>query len=119
MRVVLKIGTSSLIGKFDKHDDSMLSLCNIASVVETACRLRRKGHEVVLVASGAVGAGCHRSGLGSRPSNLSLATKQALAAIGQVHLMGKFDSMFDSLGVNVTLFWVVLLFLGGIYSLRV
>ena len=53
------------------------------------------GHRVVLVSSGAVGAGAARMGLTSRPADL--AAKQALAAIGQVHLMRYYDDFFGAL----------------------
>lgn len=39
----------------------------------------------MIVTSGAVGVGCQRLGLKTRPTEL--AKKQALAAVGQVHLM--------------------------------
>ena len=49
----------------------------------------------MLVSSGAVGAGAARLGLASRPSDL--AAKQALAAIGQVHLMRHYDDFLSAL----------------------
>ena len=52
---------------------------------------------VVLVSSGAVGVGAQRLGLSSRPSKLP--QKQALAAVGQVHLMRFYDDFFSALGL--------------------
>ena len=52
---------------------------------------------VVIVSSGAVGVGAQRLGLSSRPSKLS--QKQALAAVGQVHLMRFYDDFFSALGL--------------------
>ena len=52
---------------------------------------------MVLVSSGAVGVGCQRLGLKIRPSEL--AKKQALAAIGQVHLMRYYDDLFSACGI--------------------
>lgn len=45
--------------------------------------------------SGAVGVGCQRLKLATRPD--SLAQKQALAAVGQVHLMRYYDDLFSAL----------------------
>lgn len=52
---------------------------------------------MVVVSSGAVGVGAQRLGLSSRPSKLS--QKQALAAVGQVHLMRFYDDFFSALGL--------------------
>mmetsp|Transcript_14519 Transcript_14519/g.23645 ORF Transcript_14519/g.23645 Transcript_14519/m.23645 type:complete len:387 (+) Transcript_14519:729-1889(+) len=94
LRIVIKIGTSSLIG--EDHGITCLSLSQIAATVEVLSALRRAGHHVVLVSSGAVGAGCQKLGLHGRPK--SVVARQALASIGQVHLMGKYDLLFSSLG---------------------
>jgi glutamate 5-kinase len=52
---------------------------------------------VILVSSGAVGVGCQRMGLEERPT--LLAQKQALAAVGQLHLMRCYDDLFSTLGM--------------------
>lgn len=56
------------------------------------------GHNVVIVTSGAVGVGCQRLGLSKRPDGL--AAKQALAAVGQIHLMRYYTDLFSALGVT-------------------
>jgi glutamate 5-kinase len=89
--VVLKIGTSSLT----QPDTGSLAIATIASLVETVCSLRRLGHRVVLVSSGAVGVGCARLGMTERPRNI--VTKQAVAAVGQGRLMRIYDDLFTSL----------------------
>ena len=96
LRIVLKIGTSSLVTS-DEDGTSHLSLTGIASFVETACQLKRRGHDVVLIASGSVGAGAHVLGLERPPSRID--ERQALAAVGQVHLMSRFETLFASMGV--------------------
>lgn len=55
------------------------------------------GHHVIIVSSGAVGVGCQRLGLETRPT--ALAQKQALAAVGQVHLMRYYDDIFTALNL--------------------
>ena len=52
---------------------------------------------MVIVSSGAVGVGAQRLGLSSRPSKLP--QKQALAAVGQVHLMRFYDDFFSAIGL--------------------
>ncbi|MCC5899256.1 MAG: glutamate 5-kinase [Phormidium sp. GEM2.Bin31] len=89
--LVLKIGTSSLT----QPDSGDLALSTLARLVETLTQLRRQGHRLVLVSSGAVGVGCARLGLSDRPRRL--ATKQAVAAVGQGRLMRVYDDLFTSL----------------------
>jgi hypothetical protein len=55
------------------------------------------GHFVILVSSGAIGVGCQRLGLTTRPTKI--AQKQALAAVGQGHLMRYYEDFFQALGL--------------------
>jgi glutamate 5-kinase len=89
--IVVKVGTSSLT----QTATGQLALSTIASLVETLTQLRSDGHRLVLVSSGAVGIGCARLGLKSRPQAMSL--KQAVAAVGQGRLMRVYDDLFSSL----------------------
>jgi glutamate 5-kinase len=58
-------------------------------------RLRKDGHRVVIVSSGAIGVGLRRMDVEHRPKHL--AKLQALAAIGQCRLIGLWDSLFGHL----------------------
>lgn len=89
--LVVKIGTSSLT----QPETGLLALATLASLVETLSDLRRQGHRVVLVSSGAVGVGCARLGLTERPK--AIARKQAVAAVGQGRLIRVYDDLFTSL----------------------
>ncbi|WP_199249523.1 glutamate 5-kinase [[Phormidium] sp. ETS-05] len=89
LTIVIKIGTSSLT-----QDNGNLAIATIATLVETLCHLRRQGHRVVLVSSGAVGVGCARIGLQEKPK--TIAGKQAVAAIGQGRLMRVYDDLFTT-----------------------
>ena len=88
--IIVKIGTSSLT----QTDTGNLAISAIATLAETLSYLRRRGHRVVLVSSGAVGIGCARLGLGDRPT--SIVTKQAAAAVGQGRLIRVYDDLFTS-----------------------
>ncbi len=89
--LVVKIGTSSLT----QPETGLLALSTIATLAETLCNLRRQGHQVILVSSGAVGVGCARLGLTERPRTMAL--KQAVAAVGQGRLMRVYDDFFTTL----------------------
>lgn len=88
--IVVKIGTSSLT----QVNTGNLAISTIAALVETLSHLRRQGHRLVLVSSGAVGVGCARLGLKERPRTIAL--KQAVAAVGQGRLMRVYDDLFTS-----------------------
>ena len=92
MRVVAKIGTSSLT-----HGDGSLNAAMFASLADQVSRLRKAGHEVLLVSSGAVAAGVAALGLSERPGDVG--TLQALAAIGQSRLMERYNAVFSPHGV--------------------
>lgn len=89
--LVIKIGTSSLT----QPETGFLALATIAALVEVLSTLRRQGHRVILVSSGAVGVGCARLGLTERPKAIAL--KQAVAAVGQGRLMRIYDDFFTAL----------------------
>ena len=89
--VVVKVGTSSIL----RPDTGYLALSTLSTLVETLCKMRKDGHRVVLVSSGAVGVGCQRLGIKERPSGI--AELQALAAVGQPHLMRYYEGLFHAL----------------------
>lgn len=64
-------------------------------IVDTAVKLRKEGHRVVIVSSGAIGVGLRRMDVERRPKHL--AQLQALAAIGQCRLISLWDSLFSHL----------------------
>jgi glutamate 5-kinase len=90
LTLVIKIGTSSLTDPETGH----LALSTLALLVEVLSKLRRQGHRVILVSSGAVGVGCSRLGLKKRPRDIAL--KQAIAAVGQGRLMRIYDDLFNT-----------------------
>ncbi|TGJ79795.1 hypothetical protein E0Z10_g8969 [Xylaria hypoxylon] len=91
LTVVIKLGTSSIVD--EKTHEPLLSILSL--IVETAVKLRKDGHKVVIVSSGAIGVGLRRMNVDKRPKHLS--KLQALAAIGQCRLMSLWDSLFAHL----------------------
>jgi glutamate 5-kinase len=67
---VSSVGTSSILDETTFQPRLEL----LSAVAETVCSLRRKGHRVVLVSSGAIGIGMKRMHLKKRPK--ALADKQ-------------------------------------------
>jgi glutamate 5-kinase len=61
--------------------------------------IRRRGVQVILVTSGAIGVGAGRLGLTEKPQEL--ATKQALAAVGQAELMKIYQKFFEEYNQTV------------------
>jgi len=86
-RLVVKLGTGVLTDSRKRPD-----LVQFAQLVAQVAALRASGREVVLVTSGAVGAGMGVLGYDARPG--SLAERQACAAVGQSRLMATYDSLF-------------------------
>ena len=82
--IVVKVGTRVLTGA-----DGLLNQTRLASLAEELHQLMTAGRKVVLVTSGAVGAGLGRLGLTKRPD--ALAKLQAIAAVGQSHLVEVYD----------------------------
>ncbi len=93
-RVVVKIGTNALT-----DDRGRLDLAFISDMASQVAQLMRQGVSVVLVSSGAVGAGMAELNLDERPKRLPLL--QATAAIGQGQLMRHFYDAFGQFGVKV------------------
>jgi len=61
-------------------------------LVEDIVSLKERGKEVILVSSGAIGAGFPELGLKKRPHELPL--EQASSSIGQIKLMSSYDRIF-------------------------
>ena len=87
-KIVVKVGTSTLT-----KNDGNLNIEKIKKIVFELSKLSDKGYEVVLVTSGAVGAGMGKLNLSEKPKALS--EKQAVAAVGQVSLMHLYQSLFE------------------------
>ena len=83
-RVVIKVGTRVLT-----HADGRLNTDRVAELAEQLHLLTEAGRQVVLVSSGAVGAGLSHLGWDRRPEDL--AKLQAVAAIGQAKLIEEYD----------------------------
>ena len=88
MRVVIKIGTSTLA-----HPTGHLNIRRTEKLCKIISDIKNAGHQVILVSSGAIGMGVGKLGLLKRPSDIP--TKQAAAAVGQCELMYTYDRVFS------------------------
>ena len=90
-KIVVKVGTSTLT-----NEDGSLNIEKIKKIVSELSNLSDKGYDVVLVTSGAVGAGMGKLNMTERPKTLS--EKQALASVGQVALTHLYQLLFQEYG---------------------
>src|SRR5262245_38983708 len=91
--VVVKLGSNVLTGP-----DGRLDPGRLRALTDQVHRLRQAGRRVVLVSSGAIGAGMGQLGLGKRPSDLR--HLQACAAVGQGFLMRAYQECLAPHGIH-------------------
>ena len=88
MRIVVKIGTSTLA-----HKTGLLNIRRVEELCKVMSDLKNAGNEVILVSSGAIGMGVGKLSLNEKPADIP--TKQAAAAVGQCELMYTYDKLFS------------------------
>lgn len=89
--VVVKVGTRVLT-----HGDGTLDYDRVTAIADQLVELLDDKRHVVLVSSGAVGAGMGRLGLTQRP--VDLAHLQAVAAVGQSRLIESYNRALETHG---------------------
>ena len=94
MRVVIKVGTSTLA-----HETGKLNIKRTGELCRVLSDLKNAGHEIILVSSGAIGMGVGKLALKEKPTDIP--TKQAAAAVGQCELMYTYDRLFTEYGHTV------------------
>jgi glutamate 5-kinase len=91
--VVVKVGTNVLTDSSGRLDRG-----RIQALADQLHRIRATGRKVVLVSSGAIGAGMGRLNLGKRPADLP--HLQACAAVGQSALMQAYEECLTPYGIH-------------------
>lgn len=95
MRITIKIGSNVLT-----REDGSLDVTRMSALVDQIAELRRQGHEIILVSSGAVASG--RSELKHIQHDLdSVDQRQLFSAVGQAKLMNRYFDMFREYGISV------------------
>ena len=87
-RVVVKVGSSSITSVNEKNLDSLVAA--LASSIAN-------GQEIILVTSGAIATGLPLLQIDAKPTDL--ATKQALASVGQSRLMAKYQASLERFNI--------------------
>ncbi|HWR30824.1 MAG TPA: glutamate 5-kinase [Negativicutes bacterium] len=90
-RIVVKVGTSTLT-----HSNGKLNFFRIEGLVRELANAVNSGKQILLVSSGAVGAGMDRLGWKEKPKTIP--EKQAAAAVGQGILMHTYEKLFGEYG---------------------
>lgn len=93
-RIVVKVGTSSIT-----HGTGLLNLERIEALSRQLADLHNRGIEVVLVSSGAIGAGMGKLNLKERPKTVP--EKQAAAAVGQGVLIHMYQKTMSEYGKTI------------------
>ncbi len=93
-RVVVKFGTRVLVGLSGRPDPRRMR-----TLVADVAAAQRAGCEVLVVSSGAIGAGMAVLGLKKRPHQLP--DLQMAAAVGQSRLMSQYDRLFAKQGLRI------------------
>lgn len=93
-RIIFKLGTRVLVNRNGRPNPVRLR----ALVAELAA-LHHAGHEIIVVSSGAIGAGMQALDMKKRPTRLP--DLQMAAAVGQTKLMGIYDELFGAKGCRI------------------
>jgi glutamate 5-kinase len=94
MRIVIKIGTSTLTS-----GTPSLAPPKLIEFARQVSQLQAGGHQLMLVSSGAIAAGRERLGFPQLPKDIP--AKQMLAAVGQLRLMSVYEQIFSLYGLTV------------------
>ncbi len=97
-RIVIKVGSNVLTRR-----DGKLDVTRISALVDQIAWLRREGHEIILVSSGAMasGRGELRGELRVDHDLDSVEQRQLFSAVGQVKLVGLYYDLFREFGIHV------------------
>ena len=88
-RIVVKMGSRVLVQKTGRPE-----MRRIGALVRELAALQNEGREVLVVTSGAIGAGMEALGMKVRPT--ALPDLQMAAAVGQSRLMARYDKLFSA-----------------------
>jgi len=93
-RIVIKVGSNVLT-----RSDGRLDVTRMSAIVDQIATLREKGHEIILVSSGAVASG--KDELKTDKTLDSVARRQLFSSVGQVRLMNRYYTLFREYGIHI------------------
>lgn len=91
-KAVIKLGSNVVLG-----EDDNLDLAVLESLAESISILKKQGVKTTIVSSGAIGLACNRL---RRKRPKVIPDKQAMAAIGQISLMHRYQEIFRAKGLT-------------------
>jgi glutamate 5-kinase len=86
-RIIVKVGTALLT-----HESGKINLLRLEKLAQVIAMVHNSEKDIILVSSGAVGAGMGKLNINEKPKQIVI--KQALAAVGQAGLMRMYDTFF-------------------------
>jgi glutamate 5-kinase len=92
--IVVKLGTSVLTGGTLK-----LNKAHMVDIARQCAELKKQGHSIVMVSSGAIAAGREHLNYPALPQ--TMASKQMLAAVGQSQLIHIWESLFEIFDIKI------------------
>ena len=94
-KIVIKVGTNTLTRQGTNEIDTDY----IRQMAGQITELRKKGKQVVIITSGAIGMGAGQLGIVEKIKDMKM--RQACAAIGQPILMAEYRKAFEQFGITV------------------
>jgi len=95
-KIIIKVGTSTL-SSLDSANAINIEI--IEKLTNVISKLKKSGHKVVLVTSGAVALGVKRLSLSKKPK--TILGKQVAAAVGQALLMQTYEKYFSKYDIPI------------------
>lgn len=95
-KIVIKVGSATLSSS---NDVSGINPEIVSKVADVIASLKKEGHKILLVTSGAVALGVKKLKLSQKPK--TILGKQAAAAVGQVQLMETYEKLFSKYKIVV------------------
>src|SRR3989344_5101892 len=93
-RIVVKIGTNVLT-----DSNGMVDVSIMKNLVAQVAEIKKNGMEVLIITSGAIGAGMKELKLKAKPKDVTM--QQVCASIGQHILMSNYRSLFSKYGIKI------------------
>ena len=93
-KIVIKVSTNMITDGVDT-----IYLDKVQAFVKEVVELIKEGKIIIIVSSGAIGCGLAKLGMKMRPKEYK--QLQALASVGQIHLMSIYQEEFNKHGLNI------------------
>ena len=93
-KIVIKLGSSTIIDSKGRFKKKWLS-----SLITDIKKLKKNGQDIVIVSSGAIALG--QNYLKIKNKKVKLEMSQALASIGQIHLINEFQKVFKERKIKI------------------